>query len=183
MLKINEEVKDFAKEMDGIHIKRWKELPEFDLYATQIVDIIESELYFLKVFDREIITKSMINNYVKHEIIPRPQNKKYTRLAVACLMVVSILKQFMEISDIAQGIKLQTKILGTEAAYDKFCEEMERSIHLVFKNFIDGDYPMDIRIENVDIDSINLTLATMSIASKMLIKKLIEANGLLIKEG
>lgn len=181
-MKINKEVVKFAKELEGLHLKRWNELPEFDLYATQIIDIIESELFFLKVFDKDIITKSMINNYVKHKIIPKPENKKYNRLAVACLITITILKQFLEISDIYAGIKLQTEILGNEAAYNKLCEEMERSIHAVFKKAISGEYPMHIGVESVEVESINLTLASMSIASKMLIKKLIDANGFLLED-
>lgn len=181
-MKINNEIVEFVKELEGLHLKRWDELPEFDLYATQIIDIIESELFFLKVFDKEIITKSMINNYVKHKIIPKPVNKKYNRLAVACLITITILKQFLEISDISAGMKLQTGILGNKNSYNKLCEEMERSIHIVFQKAISGEYPMYIGIEAVEVESINLTLAAMGIASKMLIKKLIDADGFLLED-
>ena len=50
---------------DNIHISRWEEIPDFPLYIDQVVSIIEKSLSLLKNDNDAIITKTMINNYVK----------------------------------------------------------------------------------------------------------------------
>ena len=54
-----------------IHIPRWNELPEIDLYLDQVVNYLEKYLsqYSTNKEDK-IITKTMINNYVKQGIMP-----------------------------------------------------------------------------------------------------------------
>ena len=58
------------------HIPRWNELPEIDLYLDQVVNYLEKYLGILNVNrDEKIITKTMINNYVKLGIMPAPEKK------------------------------------------------------------------------------------------------------------
>ena len=54
---------------DNIHISRWEEIPDFPLYIDQVVSIVEKSLSFLKNDNDAIITKTMINNYVKHKLV------------------------------------------------------------------------------------------------------------------
>ena len=61
---------------DNVHISRWEEIPDFPLYIDQVVSIIEKSLSFLKNNDDAIITKTMINNYVKHKLVKAPIKKK-----------------------------------------------------------------------------------------------------------
>ena len=50
-----------------IHIPRWEELPNIDLYLDKVVTILEDYLKDLvNSKEDKIITKTMINNYVKH---------------------------------------------------------------------------------------------------------------------
>ncbi len=59
---MNKEIKDF-------HLPRWNELPSIDLYIDQLVSFLEQYLFGYIKNDNEkeekIITKTMINNYVK----------------------------------------------------------------------------------------------------------------------
>lgn len=51
------------------HLPRWNELPEIDLYLDQVVNYLEKYLGILSSNDDDkIITKTMINNYVKQGI-------------------------------------------------------------------------------------------------------------------
>ena len=86
-----------------IHIPRWNELPEIDLYLDQVVNYLEKYLaqYSVNKEDK-IITKTMINNYVKQGIMPAPEKKKYSRAHIAYLMVICVLKQVYSISDIGK---------------------------------------------------------------------------------
>ena len=67
------------KEIANFHIPRWEELPNLDLYVDQVICFLDDALsnYVSKEKEGHVITKSMINNYVKHGVIKSAINKKY----------------------------------------------------------------------------------------------------------
>ena len=79
----------FKKEdIEKFHMPRWEELPEIDLYLDQVVTFIDKYLlYYLTTEsdekeekkEKNVLTKTMINNYVKQKIIEAPVKKKYNR--------------------------------------------------------------------------------------------------------
>lgn len=125
----NDEIKNF-------HIPRWNEFPNVDLYIDQVVCLLENSLseYIKGDNDKDdkIITKTMINNYVKHNIIKPPINKKYNKEHIAYLFVIFILKQLYSISEIKKLIDLAIETSSPEQAYNKFCNELEKAIELTF---------------------------------------------------
>lgn len=132
---MNKEIKDF-------HLPRWNELPTIDLYIDQLVTLLENYLsgYIKNDNEKEekIITKTMINNYVKHNIIKSPINKKYNKEHIASLFVIFVLKQVYSINDIKKLISLAIETSSIELAYNRFCSELEKAIRIVFaeKNYI-----------------------------------------------
>lgn len=132
---MNKEIKDF-------HLPRWNELPNIDLYIDQVVCLLEEYLsgYIKNDNEKEekLITKTMINNYVKQDIIKPPVNKKYNKEHVASLFVIFILKQIYSINDIKKLIGLAMETSPIEQAYNRFCSELEKAIRIVFaeKNYI-----------------------------------------------
>ena len=130
------------KEIEDFHLPRWNELPTIDLYIDQLVSFLEQ---FLSGYikndnekDEKIITKTMINNYVKHSIIKSPINKKYNKEHIASLFVVFVLKEVYSIHDIKKLIELALQTSHVEEAYDRFCSELEKAIRIVFadKNYV-----------------------------------------------
>lgn len=123
------EQENFSK----FHMPRWNELPDIDLYLDQVVNYLERYLenYSVNKEDK-IITKTMINNYVKQGIMPAPEKKKYNRTHIAYLLVICILKQVYSISDIGKLISLTIKSFEIEKAYNRFCANLEISIKNVF---------------------------------------------------
>ena len=115
------------------HIPRWNELPEIDLYLDQVVNYLEKYLGILNVNrDEKIITKTMINNYVKLGIMPAPEKKKYNKSHIAYLMVICILKQVYSIGDIGKLISETITYFELSKAYNRFCANLEVSIKNVF---------------------------------------------------
>lgn len=116
-----------------IHIPRWNELPEIDLYLDQVVNYLEKylEQYNVNKEDK-IITKTMINNYVKLGIMPAPEKKKYSREHIAFLVVICVLKQVYSISDIGKLISLTIQYFEISKAYNRFCANLEISMKNVF---------------------------------------------------
>jgi len=129
-------------EIESFHLPRWNELPTIDLYIDQLVSLLEQYLsgYIKNDNEKEekIVTKTMINNYVKHGIIKPPLNKKYNKEHVASLFVIFVLKQVYSINDIKRLIHLAIETSPIELAYNRFCSELEKAIRIVFaeKNYI-----------------------------------------------
>lgn len=116
-----------------LHVPRWNELPELDLYLDQVVNYLEKYIgqYNVNKEDK-IITKTMINNYVKQGIMPAPEKKKYSREHVAYLIVICVLKQVYSISDIGKLISLTIEHFELSKAYNRFCANLEVSVKNVF---------------------------------------------------
>ncbi len=96
---------------------RWQEMPDFEIYSDQLLTIVNQQLAF---FPLEI-TNSMINNYVKQKVMPLPVKKKYQKLHIARLIVLSLLKTAFSIDEIHRYLQSSP----TENDYDRFCDIFE----------------------------------------------------------
>lgn len=150
----------------GVHLPRWKELPNLDLYLDQLVTILEKYLRdYIGNKEETIITKTMINNYVKQGLIKPPKKKKYSRLHIATLLVICLLKQIYSISDINELMLLAVKTTKFNSAYDQFCEAIENAISCVFGG---ASY---IIPENLSYEEYLLRSVAQSFASKLYVEK------------
>lgn len=120
--------------IENYHLPRWNELPNIDLYMDQVLNYIEDCLSKYIKLDKgeKLITKTMINNYVKQEIIESPTNKKYNKLHLAKLFVICILKEVYSINDIKNLIELALETSPANKAYDQFCDVLEESLLSTF---------------------------------------------------
>ncbi len=103
-------------------LPRWEELPDFGLYMDQVIVLIERA--FDDLLPKGEITKSMVNNYVKVRLIPRPVGKKYEREHLAMLLMICILKQSLTMEEIASILTLLCKD-GAQAGYAQFIRETQ----------------------------------------------------------
>lgn len=141
--------------LEKVHIPRWNELPNVDLYLDQVVTFINSSLseflYLNASSDKsskeenQIITKTMINNYVKNNLIEAPVKKKYSKIQCAKIFVICILKQIYSMSEIYNLIDIALKNSTVEYAYDRFCTLFEQALTCAYKkeDFIDTDSKND----------------------------------------
>ena len=74
----------------GCCLPDWDKLPDFGLYMDQMITFVNRS--FPGTEGRLDLTASMINNYVKAGIIEKPSGKKYSRDALAQLLMVVQLK-------------------------------------------------------------------------------------------
>ena len=92
---------EYSHQLLQVKIIRWEELPDFGVYSDQVLSIIEKQLVFLNSgTDERIITPAMINNYVKLKVIDRPIKKKYYKHHIANLIVITLLKQVLPLTDV-----------------------------------------------------------------------------------
>lgn len=174
MNEIQEEMKKFNEDILNFHIPRWEELPDIELYMDQVVTFIEKGFSLFSASTNEkIITPSMINNYVKLNLIPKPVKKRYNKIHLAYLIAISILKHVFTIQKIRDGIHFQAELKGEKIAYNTFCEEQE----VAFKNLINqinlGNEVLAPAAINFNTDNIVIKMATLAFASKVVAERII----------
>ena len=170
---MQEQIAEWSQTLIDFHLPRWDELPDLDLYMDQVIQLIDR--YLSPVIQTEkhpLLTASMVNNYVKKDLIPAPEKKRYNRQHVAFLIAITLLKQVLTIPEIKTGILFQGKVNGIRAAYNLFCEEQEKAINYLC-HLANGEtqaFPaVVIRAENMVVKA-----ATASFANKLFAEKVIE---------
>lgn len=77
------------------------DIPNIDLYMDQVTTFMDKHLKSSKRFsDDKLLTKTMINNYTKNELLPPPIKKKYTKEHMFLLIFIYYFKNILSISDI-----------------------------------------------------------------------------------
>ena len=57
----------------------WDEIPNIDLYLDQVLLYVNKVCSPISLAKEKGLTASMVNNYVKHGYISKPEKKKYQR--------------------------------------------------------------------------------------------------------
>lgn len=115
------------------HCPRWEQLPEIALYMDQVTGYINDIFRPLYAEVQEpLLTKAMVNNYVKLKVIRPPENKKYSREHMAYLIAICALKQVFSIPEITYLLRAQMDICPVNTAYDYLCTQLEESLHKAF---------------------------------------------------
>ena len=121
---------DEVKQADSAQLTglpRWEELPDLELYMDQVLALIERYLGSYPGFDRKGLTASMVNNYVKLGVMPPPVKKRYTRVHLAHLVMICLLKTSLPIEIIKKLLLRSIEQQSESAVYDDFCAAFERS--------------------------------------------------------
>lgn len=131
MFDINESLNNWLEKLEKFNFIDYQKLPDIELYMDQILTIIQRQIsvYNYSSFDK-LLTSSMVNNYVKGNVIPAPISKKYNREHLALLEEVCTLKQVLSIAEVKQIIDSTYK-LGTnnEQAFNDFQEKCTTANH------------------------------------------------------
>ena len=113
----------------GFALPRYNDLPSVGLYLDQTVQFVNG---YFRSFCGVELTPSMVSNYVKKGVVDHPIRKKYTRDQIASLMYIAVSKTVLSIENIDTLFKMQKAYCSAGAAYDTFCEELERCLPFVF---------------------------------------------------
>ncbi len=82
-----------------------EDIPNIDLYMDQVTTFVDEQLASLKRFeDDKMLTKTMINNYTKSNLLPPSNKKKYSKDHMILLIYIYYLKSVLPISDIKEII-------------------------------------------------------------------------------
>lgn len=88
--------------LDRIAYIKAEDIPNIDLYMDQVTTFMEARLKSSTRNPEEdkILTKTMINNYAKNDLLPPPVKKKYSKDHVLLLIFIYYYKGILSISDI-----------------------------------------------------------------------------------
>lgn len=79
-----------------------EEIPNIDLYMDQLTSFMDERLKKTTRHPEtdKILTKTMINNYAKNDLLPPPEKKKYSKDHIILLIFIYYFKSFLSINDI-----------------------------------------------------------------------------------
>ena len=106
----------------------WDEIPNIDLYLDQVLLYVNKVCSPISLAKEKGLTASMVNNYVKHGYISKPEKKKYQRKQIARLIAITTLKSIFSIQEIAQTLNTLQSEASSEQLYNAFVNYMNEEI-------------------------------------------------------
>lgn len=97
----SELIDQLLKKLAKIDYIKPGEFPNIHLYMDQVTTFMNSHLSDFKLQpDEKTLTKTMINNYAKNDLIPPPVKKKYSKEHMVLLTFIYYFKNILSISEI-----------------------------------------------------------------------------------
>ena len=107
---------------------KWEEIPSINLYLDQVLLYVNQICPPASPDKEKGLTASMVNNYVKHGYISKPEKKKYQRKQIARLIAITTLKSVFSIQEIAQTLNTLHTDTNSEELYNAFVDYMNEDI-------------------------------------------------------
>lgn len=106
---------------DRISYVKSSDIPNIDLYMDQVTTFMDKNFRKTTRYpgDDKVMTKTMINNYAKNDLLPPPVRKKYSREHILVLIFIYYYKGILSISDIQTLLgPITEKFFHKEEAFD-----------------------------------------------------------------
>jgi len=98
---VEEYIKELISNLRDIKYIMSEDIPNIDLYMDQVTTFMDKHLRSSKRYDDDkLLTKTMINNYTKNELLPPPNKKKYTKEHMFLLIFIYYFKNVLSMNDI-----------------------------------------------------------------------------------
>ena len=107
---------------------KWEDIPNIDLYLDQVLLYVNQVCAPVSPDKNKGLTASMVNNYVKHGYLTKPDKKKYQRKQIARLIAITTLKSVFSIQEIAQTLNTLHTYANSDQLYDAFVDYMNHGI-------------------------------------------------------
>ena len=181
----SEQIKVLAEEMSKNSMVSYDDLPKYDLFLSQVIDYLNDK------FTEYKFTNNIVQNYIKSEVISKPEDGKkrgYTKVHLAQLVLLSYMRPLLKTDEIKKVFALafndindrSDDIISWETAYKMFGEVQEESIKRFLEvPLVDNDkieeiiQVSDIKEEDRDCIVTFLTVMTL-IAQASVVKKVVQ---------
>lgn len=178
-------IMNLAEEMSKNNMVSYEDLPKYDLFLSQVIDYLNDK------FTEDKYTNNIVQNYIKSEVISKPEDGKkrgYTKVHLAQLALLSYMRPLLTTEEIKQVFSLafndindrSDDIISWENAYKIFSEIQEQS----FQQFLSIPLFDESKLEGLmkdsngtedEKESIRTFLIVMTlIARASVIKKLVQ---------
>ena len=107
---------------------KWEDIPNIDLYLDQVLLYVNQVCAPVSPDKDKGLTASMVNNYVKHGYLTKPDKKKYQRKQIARLIAITTLKSVFSIQEITQTLNTLQTQASSDQLYDAFVDYMNHGI-------------------------------------------------------
>ena len=166
------------------------DIPNIDLYMDQVTSFMEKQLKSTKRNeDDKVLTKTMINNYAKNDLLPAPIKKKYSKEHLLLLTFIYYFKNIISMKDIEILLKPITETyfqaeddINIARIYDEVCafekertKLLQKDIELMFNNSMETF--SDVSDENREYLQFFSFICSLSLdvyVKQLLIEKLID---------
>jgi hypothetical protein len=180
-----ENISSLAKEISENSIIPYEELPQYDLFLSQVIDYLNDR------FDSDNYTNNIVQNYIKSEVISKPEDSKkrgYTKLHLAQLVLLSYMRPILTSEEIKKVFRLafneindrDDDIISWEKSYKIFSDIQKDS----FDDFVNKEFYDKAKLQKIidvldlkdaDKERIELFLVVMTLVSQAsAIKKLVQ---------
>jgi len=159
-----EELEELKTRMETQRPAEWEALPDLNLYMDQVIGYMPRQL--ICYGSEERLTSAMVNNYIKDGLLPRAEGKRYSKVHLAYLTAICVLKQVLPVK--AAGLLAgQRGAEETQRVYGIFREELDRALK-------DTAARLDTGCSQEDLPRLALTLALRSYADKLACQRVID---------
>lgn len=147
-MKVNSDnlLKSILDSLDQIKYIQPEDIPGIDLYMDQVTTFMDRKLRASSRYPDEdkILTKTMINNYAKNDLLPAPVKKKYSKEHILVLIFIYYYKNILSIGDIQKLLKPITDHffdsngeLGVEEIYNEVFSMQHEEVELLKQDVVE----------------------------------------------
>lgn len=184
--KINSDyINELAEEMSKNSMISYDDLPKYDLFLSQVIDYLNDK------FEDDKYTNNIVQNYIKSEVITKPEDGKkrgYTKLHLAQLVLLSYMRPILTTDEIKKVFSLAFNeindrtddIISWEEAYKLFAKMQKDSLETFLSTSAENEEKLDSIVNELDLEDneekrIRTFLLVVSlIAQASVIKKLVQ---------
>ena len=181
----NNYIKKVAEEISNTSMIPYEDLPRYDLFLSQVIDFLNDK------FVEDKYTNNIVQNYIKSEVISKPEDGKkrgYTKIHLVQLVLLSYMRPILTTEEIKKVFRLafneindrSDDIIDWETAYKLFFETQGVSFDKYLDATAINDDKLDSIIKDLNLDekdenSIRTFVVVLSlIAQASAIKKLVQ---------
>lgn len=184
--KINADyINELAEEMSKGSMISYDDLPKYDLFLSQVIDYLNDK------FADDKYTNNIVQNYIKSEVITKPEDGKkrgYTKIHLVQLVLLSYMRPILTTEEIKKVFSLAFNeindrtddIISWETAYKMFAETQKESLDSFLSTSVDTEEKLDEIVKQLNLNGneeerIRTFLLVLSlIAQASVIKKLVQ---------
>lgn len=161
-----EEIQELRQRLSQQRPVDWESFPDIGLYMDQIISYMPRQL--IHYGEGDVLTSAMVNNYIKDGLLPRAEGKRYSRIHLAFLTAICVLKQVLTVKEAKRLIAAGTqRKRNTEELYAYFCRQLSEALTETAQSL-----PEDC--EKEDLPRLALNLALRSYADRLACQRILD---------